>query len=70
MSEANVELVRSMNTSLGAGEVEGLIGLFHEDAVVRLRARVEAGRSHWSRLWALVVLSRWLRSPDRQPLAA
>jgi len=45
-------------------------GLFHEDAVVRLRARVEAGRSHWSRLWALVVLSRWLRSPDRQPLAA
>jgi ketosteroid isomerase-like protein len=32
VSEANVELVRSMNTSLGAGEVEGLIGLFHEDA--------------------------------------
>jgi ketosteroid isomerase-like protein len=32
VSEANVELVRSMNTSLGAGEVEGLIGRFHEDA--------------------------------------
>ena len=35
--------------------------IFAPDAVRALRSRVEAGRAHWSRLWALVVLSLWLR---------
>jgi asparagine synthase (glutamine-hydrolysing) len=36
-------------------------GLFRPDAARALRARVEQGKAHWSRLWALVVLSLWLR---------
>ncbi len=36
--------------------------IFRPDAVARLQARVEAGRAHWSRLWALVVLVLWLRA--------
>jgi len=35
--------------------------LFRPEAVARLRVRVEAGRAHWSRLWAIVVLTLWLR---------
>jgi len=35
-------------------------GLFQPAAVVRLRDRVERGQSHWSRLWAVVVLARWI----------
>jgi asparagine synthase (glutamine-hydrolysing) len=31
------------------------------DGVRRFHARVNAGRAHWSRLWALVVLVLWLR---------
>ncbi|SRR5579884_131780 len=34
--------------------------VFRPEAVHRLQARFEAGRVHWSRLWAIVVLSRWL----------
>jgi asparagine synthase (glutamine-hydrolysing) len=41
--------------------LRGSSGLFHSDAAAALRARVEAGRAHWSRLWALVVLALWLR---------
>lgn len=36
--------------------------MFRPQALAGLRARVEAGRAHWSRLWALVVLILWLRS--------
>jgi asparagine synthase (glutamine-hydrolysing) len=36
-------------------------GIFRPEAVAELRAQVEAGRAHWSRLWAPVVLARWLR---------
>jgi asparagine synthase (glutamine-hydrolysing) len=36
--------------------------IFRPDAVAALRARVHAGRAHWSRLWALVVLALWLRA--------
>jgi len=35
-------------------------GLFQRDALARLRDRVERGQSHWSRLWAVAVLCRWL----------
>jgi asparagine synthase (glutamine-hydrolysing) len=45
-------------------------GLFRQDAVRALRLRVESGRAHWSRLWALVVLSLWLRhSADASTVA-
>lgn len=37
-------------------------GIFQPEAVAALRARVEAGRTHWSRLWAAVVLILWLRA--------
>jgi asparagine synthase (glutamine-hydrolysing) len=36
-------------------------GLFRADRAGEVRARVDAGRAHWSRLWALVVLILWLR---------
>jgi asparagine synthase (glutamine-hydrolysing) len=39
--------------------------LFQPEVVRALRARVESGRAHWSRLWALVVLSLWLRNSTR-----
>src|SRR5579864_2615288 len=47
----------------------GGAGLFRPDAVRALRARTEAGRTHWSRLWALLVLALWLRhaAPVPQP---
>jgi len=48
----------------------GGAGIFRPDAVARLRGRVEAGRSHWSRLWALVVLARWLRAVESKDVAA
>jgi asparagine synthase (glutamine-hydrolysing) len=35
-------------------------GIFRPQAVAQLQAQVEAGRAHWSRLWALVVLALWL----------
>jgi asparagine synthase (glutamine-hydrolysing) len=38
--------------------------LFRPAAVARLRAQVEAGRAHWSREWALVILALWLRSVE------
>jgi asparagine synthase (glutamine-hydrolysing) len=44
-------------------------GMFRAGALAALRARVEAGRAHWSRLWALVVLVRWLREVGA-PLAS
>ncbi|HYM70029.1 MAG TPA: asparagine synthase (glutamine-hydrolyzing) [bacterium] len=50
--------------------LSGGAGVFRPDAVARLRARFEAGHSHWSRLWALVVLARWLRGVDHRELAA
>jgi len=37
-------------------------GIFSPDAVKALQVRVDAGRAHWSRLWALVVLALWLRA--------
>ncbi len=37
-------------------------GIFRHEAVAAVRARFEAGQAHWSRLWALVVLSLWLRA--------
>ena len=46
------------------------VGIFRPDAVARLRARFEAGQSHWSRLWAVVVLTRWLGVVDHRGLAA
>ncbi|HLN11686.1 MAG TPA: asparagine synthase (glutamine-hydrolyzing) [bacterium] len=57
-------LRRQIDETLGDGA-----GLFQPEAVARLRARVEAGHSHWSRLWALVVLARWLKSADRPAVA-
>lgn len=39
-------------------------GIFRTDAVAALRASVEAGRAHWSRLWAAVVLVLWLRTAE------
>ncbi len=57
-------LRRQVDETLGDGA-----GLFRPEAVARLRARVDAGHSHWSRLWALVVLARWLRSADRPAVA-
>lgn len=37
-------------------------GLFRPEAVAALHARVDEGRTHWSRLWAVVVLVLWLRA--------
>ena len=37
-------------------------GLLRARAVAALQARVDSGRAHWSRLWALVVLVLWLRA--------
>ncbi|HKX18688.1 MAG TPA: asparagine synthase-related protein, partial [bacterium] len=37
-------------------------GIFRPEAVAALRAGVDAGRVHWSRLWAPVVLTLWLRA--------
>jgi asparagine synthase (glutamine-hydrolysing) len=42
--------------------LQGGAGIFQPEAVAALRARVEAGRTHWSRLWAAVVLVLWLRA--------
>lgn len=44
--------------------LRGGAGIFRPEAAAVLRARVEAGRAHWSRLWALVVLVLWLRTAD------
>jgi asparagine synthase (glutamine-hydrolysing) len=46
-----------VNDALGDGG-----GLFRHDAVVDLWSAVQAGRAHWSRLWAVVVLVLWLRA--------
>ena len=61
MSQENVELARSMNATLVAGEGKSLIGLFHEDAewrdlqhapdtpeVVRGRAAILALWTQWT----------------------
>jgi asparagine synthase (glutamine-hydrolysing) len=45
--------------------LEAGAALFRPDAVRALRVRVENGRAHWSRLWAIVVLSLWLRRAGR-----
>lgn len=45
-------------------------GLFRPRAVAALRARVDSGRAHWSRLWALVVLVMWLRAVGSDILPA
>ena len=42
--------------------LRGGAGMFRPDAVAALQARVAAGRVHWSRLWALVVLVLWLHA--------
>ena len=44
-------------------------GLFHPRAVGRLLGDFDAGRAHWSRVWALVVLVRWLRTVGGDGLA-
>jgi ketosteroid isomerase-like protein len=64
VSQENVELVRSMNAAFVAGEVEGLICLFHEDAewcdlrhapdapeVVRGRAAILAIWTQWTEVF-------------------
>jgi asparagine synthase (glutamine-hydrolysing) len=47
------------------GRIDDALGdaehLFNTRAVETLRADVESGRTHWSRLWSLVVLALWLR---------
>jgi asparagine synthase (glutamine-hydrolysing) len=44
-------------------------GMFDARGVARLQARVDRGRSHWSRLWALVVLALWSRAVGAQTAA-
>ena len=64
MSQENVELARSMNATLVAGEGKSLIGLFHEDAewrdlqhapdtpeVVRGRAAILAIWTQWTEVF-------------------
>jgi asparagine synthase (glutamine-hydrolysing) len=41
--------------------LRGSAGIIRPEAAAVLRASVEGGRAHWSRLWALVVLALWLR---------
>jgi asparagine synthase (glutamine-hydrolysing) len=50
--------------------LEAGASLFHADAVRALQARVEDGRAHWSRLWAIVVLCLWLRTAAFRPETA
>ncbi len=37
-------------------------GVFSTGAIEGLRSAVQSGRAHWSRLWAVVVLTMWLRA--------
>jgi len=50
-----------VNEVLGRG-----VKPFSPSAVAALRERVNQGRSHWSCLWALVVLSLWLMQVAKQ----
>jgi len=50
--------------------LEAAGAMFRPRAVQTLRDRVEAGRAHWSRLWALVVLALWLRAHQPRVSAA